>query len=91
MVALFLIVQRRRGGQSGDTAIDIRPTTVALVAGVVIAIAQIAPTIEIPLFFQIAQRLSPLLATLAKRRSSSRSSFPGLSRGRCEALQPPGR
>ena len=65
LVALFLIVQRRRGGQAGDTAIDIRPTTVALVAGVVIAIAQIAPTIEIPLFFQIAQRLAPLLATLA--------------------------
>ncbi len=65
LVALFLVVQRRRGGQSDDARIDIRPTTVALVAGVVIAIAQIAPMLEIPLFFQIAQNAAPLLATIA--------------------------
>ena len=50
---------------SDDAAIDIRPTTVALVAGVVIAIAQTAPMLEIPLFFQIAQQYAPLLATIA--------------------------
>jgi MFS family permease len=65
LVGLFLVAQRRRGGGPSDTAIDIRPTTVALVAGVVIAIAQVGPTLEIPLFFQIAQRFAPLLATLA--------------------------
>jgi hypothetical protein len=65
LVAGFLILQRRRGGEPNDSAIDIRPTTVALVAGVVIAIAQVAPSLEIPLFFQIAQRFEPLLATLA--------------------------
>jgi MFS family permease len=65
LVAAFLVLQRRRGGQSPDAAIDIRPTTVALVAGVVIAIAQTAPMLELPLFFQIAQQYAPLLATIA--------------------------
>jgi DHA2 family multidrug resistance protein-like MFS transporter len=45
--------------------IDIRPTTVALFAGVMIAIAQTAPLLEIPLFFQISQRYAPLAATIA--------------------------
>ena len=48
-----------------EAAIDVRPTTIALFAGMVIAIAQTAPLLEIPLFFQIAQRLSPLMATIA--------------------------
>ena len=65
LVGLFLLLERRRGGQSEDATIDIRPTTVALVAGVVIAIAQTAPLLEIPLFFQIAQQYAPLLATIA--------------------------
>ena len=65
LVAVFLIVQRRRAGHSNEAAIDIRPTTVALVAGVVIAIAQVAPMLELPLFFQIAQSYAPLLATVA--------------------------
>lgn len=65
LVGVFLIIQRKRKGISEDAAIDIRPTTVALVAGVVIAIAQTAPSIELPLFFQIAQDSAPLLATIA--------------------------
>jgi MFS family permease len=65
LVALFLVLQRRRGGMPDDSAIDIRPTTVALVAGIAIAVAQTAPLLELPLFFQIAQRYSSLLATIA--------------------------
>jgi DHA2 family multidrug resistance protein-like MFS transporter len=65
LVAVFLLLQRRRGPESGETAIDLRPTAVALIAGVVIAVAQVAPLLEIPLFFQIAQRFAPLLATIA--------------------------
>src|SRR4051794_23670305 len=65
LLGAFLWLQRRRRGMSGDAAIDIRPTTVALFAGIVLAIAQVAPMLELPLFFQIAQNYAPLLATVA--------------------------
>src|SRR4051812_13729713 len=65
LLGAFLWLQRRRRGMSGGAPIDIRPTTVALFAGVVIAIAQVAPMLELPLFFQIAQNYAPLLATIA--------------------------
>jgi len=65
LLGSFLLLQRRRRGMSEDAAIDVRPTTVALIAGIVIAVAQVAPLLELPLFFQIAQHYSPLLATIA--------------------------
>jgi hypothetical protein len=65
LVAVFLILQRRRKGAMDEFAIDLRPTTVALVAGFALALAQTAPALELPLFFQISQNYSPLLATLA--------------------------
>ena len=36
-------------------AIDIRPVTIALFAGVVVAFAQIAPSLEAPVFFRVVQ------------------------------------
>ncbi|HZX56015.1 MAG TPA: MFS transporter, partial [Ilumatobacteraceae bacterium] len=65
LLAAFLVLQRRRRGVSDDAAIDVRPTTVALFAGIVLAIAQVAPMLELPLFFQIAQQYAPLVATIA--------------------------
>ena len=64
-------VQRRRSDRSEEMAIDIRPTAVALIAGVVIAIAQIAPMLELPLFFQIAQSYAPLVQPRSPQRHSS--------------------
>jgi MFS family permease len=64
LVGMFLIIQRRRKG-ADEYAIDLRPTTVALVAGFVLAIAQTVPSIEMPLFFQISEGYSPLAATVA--------------------------
>jgi hypothetical protein len=65
LVVIFLVRQRRRSTISDDAAIDIRPATVAIVAGVILAIAQAAPMLELPLFFQISQQYSPLLSTIA--------------------------
>jgi MFS transporter, DHA2 family, multidrug resistance protein len=65
LLGVFLLLQRRRRGMSEDAAIDVRPTTVALFAGIVLAIAQVAPMLELPLFFQIAQQYAPLVATIA--------------------------
>ena len=65
LVLVFLVVQRRKKGVIDEYAIDLRPTTVALVAGFALALAQTAPALELPLFFQISQNYSALLATLA--------------------------
>ena len=65
LVAIFLWHQRRRPGMPPDAAIDVRPATVAIIAGVILAIAQTAPLLELPLFFQISQQYSSLLATVA--------------------------
>lgn len=65
LVALFLIWQRRRERASDDAAIDVRPVTAALVAGVVIAVAQTAPAVQAPIRFQIVDGMTPLMATIA--------------------------
>ena len=65
LLGVFLLWQRRREATSEDAAIDVRPVTVALFAGVVIAVAQIAPSLEAPLFFRISQGSSSLMATIA--------------------------
>jgi MFS family permease len=65
LIGVFLVWQRRRARVSPDAAIDVRAVTVALFAGVVIAFAQTAPSLQAPLYFQIGQQYSSLLATLA--------------------------
>lgn len=65
LIGGFLLWQHRREIALDDAAIDVRPVTVALVAGVVIAVAQTAPAVQAPLFFQIVNGMSPLAATIA--------------------------
>ncbi len=62
----FLAWQRRvRDRMDPTLAIDLRPVTVALFAGVVVAFAQAAPSLEGPVFFRIVQGWGPLAATAA--------------------------
>lgn len=56
---------RRRMARREEAAIQVRPVTVALFAGVVIAFAQTAPLAQVPLFFQLAKGFSAILAVLA--------------------------
>jgi DHA2 family methylenomycin A resistance protein-like MFS transporter len=65
LIGGFLVWQRRRQDAADDAAIDVRPVTVALIAGVVIAVAQTAPAVQAPLFFQIANGMGSLRATIA--------------------------
>ena len=62
----FLVWQRRvRDRMDPTLAIDIRPVTVALFAGVVVALAQTAPALEAPVFFHVVQGWGTLAATVA--------------------------
>jgi MFS transporter, DHA2 family, methylenomycin A resistance protein len=62
----FLVWQRRvRHRMDPTLAIDLRPVTIALFAGVVVAFAQIAPSLEAPVFFRVVQGWGSLAATIA--------------------------
>jgi MFS family permease len=66
VMVVFLVWQRRvRDRMDPTLAIDIRPVTIALFAGVVVAFAQAAPSLEAPVFFRIVQGWGPLAATAA--------------------------
>lgn len=65
LIVLFLVWQHLRELARDDAAIDVRPVTVALFAGVVIAVAQTAPAVQAPIYFQVVDGMSPLLATIA--------------------------
>jgi MFS family permease len=66
VIVVFLVWQRRvRDRMDPTLAIDLRPVTVALFAGVVVAFAQIAPSLEAPVFFRIVQGWGSLAATVA--------------------------
>jgi MFS family permease len=65
LVVVFLAWQHLRELAHDDAAIDVRPVTVALIAGVVIAVAQTAPAVQAPIYFQVVDGMSPLLATIA--------------------------
>lgn len=66
VLVVFGVWQRRVRGRLDPTlAIDIRPVTVALFAGVVVAFAQAGPSLEAPAFFRIVQGWSNLAATVA--------------------------
>jgi MFS family permease len=56
----------RRLIRSGSPApVDIRAVTVVLAVGVVVGFAQVAPTLQLPMFFQFVEQFPPLLATAA--------------------------
>ena len=62
----FLVWRRRvRDRMDPTLAIDLRPVTIALFAGVVVAFAQIAPSLEAPVFFRVVQDWGSLAATIA--------------------------
>jgi MFS family permease len=66
VLVVFRFWERRRPRRTSEAAtIDVRPVTIALLVGVIIAIAQAAPLIQIPLFLQIVDGYGPLAASIA--------------------------
>ncbi len=61
----FALGRRRRGDDRDHVRVELRPATVALGAGVVIAFSQSAALLQAPLFFQVVAHYGPILATLA--------------------------
>ena len=65
LVAYWLWERRRRVTHPSDLQVDRRPVTVALFAGVVIALAQSAPMLILPQYFAIVARFGPVFGLLA--------------------------
>ena len=64
--ALFIIWERRRRAASAETVrIERRPVTVALFVGLVIALAQIVPMSQLPLYFGVGMQYGPIFGILA--------------------------
>ena len=61
----FALGRRRHGSDPDHLRVELRPATVALGAGVVIAFSQSAALLQAPLFFQVVAHYGPILATLA--------------------------
>jgi MFS family permease len=68
-VALFVAFlaweRRRRAGHPASLKVDRRPVTIALFAGVVIAIAQAVPLAQLPIYFSIVARFGPVFGIVA--------------------------
>lgn len=65
VVALATAHDRRRGPATAPLRIDRRPVGVAVFVGVVLAIAQTAPMLQLPLYFQLVLRYGPLGSVVA--------------------------
>jgi MFS family permease len=64
--ATFLLWERRRRAVQAETVrIERRPVTIALFVGLVIAIAQIVPMSQLPLYFGVGMRYGPFRGILA--------------------------
>ena len=64
--AAFILWERRRRAASAETVrIERRPVTVALFVGLVIAIAQIVPMSQLPLYFGVGMGYGPVFGILA--------------------------
>ena len=64
--AAFILWERRRRAASAETVrIERRPVTVALFVGLVIAIAQIVPMSQLPLYFGVGMEYGPIFGILA--------------------------
>jgi MFS family permease len=57
--------RRRSGAATGPVRIDRRPVAVAIFVGIVIAIAQTVPMLELPLYFRLVMGYGPLVAVVA--------------------------
>jgi DHA2 family methylenomycin A resistance protein-like MFS transporter len=66
VIGLALVHDRRRTGRTmAAIRIERRPAAVAVIVGVVLGIAQTAPMMQLPLYFQLVLRYGPLLAVVA--------------------------
>jgi MFS family permease len=66
LMAVFLVEERWRRRQQPETVrVERRPVTVALFVGVVIAIAQNVPMLQLPQYFSIVLGFGPLLGVVA--------------------------
>jgi MFS family permease len=66
VAAFFAYERRRRGAHPDDVRVERRPITVALFVGLVIAVAQVVPMSQLPLYFGIARGYGPFgIAALA--------------------------
>ena len=62
----FILWERRRRAASAETVrIERRPVTIALFVGLVIALAQIVPMSQLPLYFGVGMRYGPIFGILA--------------------------
>jgi MFS family permease len=66
ILGLAFVHDRRRVGLSaGSVRIERRPAAIAVVIGVILGIAQTAPMLQLPLYFQLVMAFSPVLAVVA--------------------------
>ena len=65
VVAFFAYERRRRDRHPDDVRVERRPITVALFVGLVIAVAQVVPMSQLPLYFGVAMRYGSLRGMVA--------------------------
>ena len=57
--------RRRASAGEGDVRIERRPAAVAVLIGVILGVAQTAPMLELPRYFQLVLQFNPILAVVA--------------------------
>ncbi len=66
VVGVFFLWERRRRAEHAETVrIERRPVTIALFVGLVIALAQIVPMSQLPLYFGVGMRYGPIFGMVA--------------------------
>jgi len=66
LVIVFFLWERRRRAENAETVrIERRPVTIALFVGLVIAIAQIVPMSQLPLYFGVGMQYGPIRGMVA--------------------------
>jgi MFS family permease len=65
ILGLAVVHDRGRASPVGAIRIERRPAAVAVIIGVILGIAQTAPMMQLPLYFQLVLRYGPLLAVVA--------------------------
>ncbi len=89
--AAFILWERRRRAASAETVrIERRPVTVALFVGLVIAIAQIVPMSQLPLYFGVGMGTARSSGSSPWRRCSPPSSSPDRWPATCSRASGPG-
>jgi MFS family permease len=66
LIVLFFAWERRRHETDADAVhVERRPVTIALFVGLIIAVAQVVPMSQLPLYFGVAMRYGPVLGMIA--------------------------